>query len=123
MRVVSHVDIDAAYAAMEMARLGLDPATPLAVQQWQGLVSSSSPPLFHPADPCPYPQIAVNYPARTFGITRHETPASALLKCPHLVMVHCASYRASDTEPGYWENPSRDTHKVGHIRNECETTD
>lgn len=40
---------------MEMARLKLDPTVPLAVQQWQGL-------------------IAVNYAAREFGISRHESP-------------------------------------------------
>lgn len=33
------------------------------------------------------PQIAVNYPARVFGITRHESPADALKKCPHLMFV------------------------------------
>ncbi|SCV72050.1 BQ2448_4744 [Microbotryum intermedium] len=100
LRTIAHVDIDAAYAAMEMARLGIDPATPLAVQQWQGL-------------------IAVNYPARKFGITRHETPAEALKKCPHLVMVHCATYKEGDTEPSYDNpHPTPATHKVrpGHCR-------
>mgnify|MGYP001573005871 CR=1 FL=1 len=43
LRCIAHIDIDAAYAAMEMARLGVDPATPLAVQQWNGLVRLSSP--------------------------------------------------------------------------------
>ena len=44
------------------------------VQQWNGL-------------------IAVNYPAREFGITRHESPAEALKKCPNIMLVHCATYR------------------------------
>ncbi|SGY21900.1 BQ5605_C016g08290 [Microbotryum silenes-dioicae] len=102
LRTIAHVDIDAAYAAMEMARLGIDPATPLAVQQWQGL-------------------IAVNYPARKFGITRHETPAEALKKCPHLVMVHCATYKEGDTEPSYDNfHPTPATHKISldHYRRE-----
>lgn len=37
-----------------MVRLGLSPETPVACQQWTGL-------------------IAINYPARAFGITRHMT--------------------------------------------------
>lgn len=46
-------------------------------------------------------QIAVNYPARAFGITRHESPAEAKKKCPHLIMVHVATYAEGDTEPQY----------------------
>ena len=38
LRCIAHIDIDAAYAAMEMVRGGYDPSLPLAVQQWQGLV-------------------------------------------------------------------------------------
>lgn len=37
-----------------MVRLGLSPETPVACQQWSGL-------------------IAINYPARSYGITRHMT--------------------------------------------------
>ncbi|GAA5979667.1 hypothetical protein JCM5350_003804 [Sporobolomyces pararoseus] len=95
LRVIAHVDIDSAYASMEMVRLKLDPTQPMATQQWNGL-------------------IAVNYPARAYGITRHETPAEALKKCPHLKLVHVQTYRNGDTEPGYWEDPppSPATHKV-----------
>ncbi|GAA5950553.1 hypothetical protein JCM3765_000526 [Sporobolomyces pararoseus] len=95
LRVIAHIDIDAAYAAMEQNRIGFDPTQPLATQQWNGL-------------------IAVNYPARAYGITRHETPAEALKKCPHLKLVHVQTYRNGDTEPGYWEDPppSPATHKV-----------
>jgi hypothetical protein len=39
-------------AEMHPYPVGLDPATPVACQQWTGL-------------------IAINYPARAFGITRH----------------------------------------------------
>lgn len=92
---IAHIDIDAAYAAMEMARLNSPPDIPLAVRQWNGL-------------------IAVNYAARACGITRHESPAEALIKCPELVMVHVATYRGGDTEPGYWEGDDvlPTTHKV-----------
>jgi DNA polymerase eta len=50
LRVIALCDSDAFYAACEMVRLGI-PDKPLVVLQWQML-------------------IAVNYPARKFGITR-----------------------------------------------------
>ena len=51
-------------AEFEGVRLGLDKTVPIAVQQWQGL-------------------IAINYPARAFGITRHMNVSSDQLaaKC------------------------------------------
>lgn len=40
LRVIAHCDVDAAYAAFEAKRLGVNPfEQPLAVQQWNGLVS------------------------------------------------------------------------------------
>ena len=68
-RVVIHLDLDAFYAQVETKRLGLDPAQPLAVQQWQGI-------------------IAVNYPARDGGIRRHHTAAEARRLCPTIALVH-----------------------------------
>ena len=68
-RVVIHLDLDAFYAQVETKRLGLDPAQPLAVQQWQGI-------------------IAVNYPARDAGIRRHHTAAEARRLCPTIALVH-----------------------------------
>lgn len=71
---------------LSTAAVGLDPATPVACQQWTGL-------------------IAINYPARAFGITRHmdvfevrrtisevfevstEEGFQAKRKCPDLVAV------------------------------------
>ncbi|GAA5820482.1 hypothetical protein JCM3770_005545 [Rhodotorula araucariae] len=93
LRVIAHIDIDAAYAAMEMARLAIPDDQPMAVQQWNGL-------------------IAVNYPARAYGITRHETPAEALKKCPDLRLVHVQTYKNGETEPGYWDGAKPETHKV-----------
>ncbi|GAA5999791.1 hypothetical protein JCM10207_005912 [Rhodosporidiobolus poonsookiae] len=93
LRCIVHIDIDAAYAAMEMARLDLPRNEPMAVQQWNGL-------------------IAVNYPARRYGITRHESPAEALKKCPTLRLVHVQTYKNGETEPGYWEGAKPETHKV-----------
>ncbi|KAG9017147.1 DNA-directed DNA polymerase eta rad30 [Tulasnella sp. 427] len=94
LRVVALCDLDAFYAAAEQVRLNIDPELPLAVQQWQGL-------------------IAVNYPARKFGITRMETVTEAKKKCPELVL-------EGESEPGYWEDPNVNTHKVSldHYRRE-----
>ncbi|EGG01839.1 uncharacterized protein MELLADRAFT_117712 [Melampsora larici-populina 98AG31] len=95
LRVIAHCDIDAAYAQFEQVRLKIAPEKPLAVQQWKGL-------------------IAVNYPAREFGITRHLPFDEALKKCPNLICVHVATYAQGDseTEAKYHENPKPETHKV-----------
>ncbi|KAG9049339.1 DNA-directed DNA polymerase eta rad30 [Tulasnella sp. UAMH 9824] len=96
LRVVALCDLDAFYAAAEQVRLNIDP-----VQQWQGL-------------------IAVNYPARKFGISRMETVTEAKKKCPELILVHVATFKEGESEPGYWENPDVNTHKVSldHYRRE-----
>lgn len=101
-----------------MARLGLPSSIPLAVRQWNGLVRPDLL-LFlyttlHMLILAHSLQIAVNYAARAFGITRHESPIEAVKKCPALVMVHVATYRGGDTEPGYWEGDDvlPTTHKV-----------
>ncbi|KAL0047265.1 hypothetical protein WJX82_011225 [Trebouxia sp. C0006] len=68
-RVILHVDLDAFYCQVEMKRVGIPAHVPCAVQQWEGL-------------------IAVNYPARAAGITRHMRRAEAKAKCPELQCVH-----------------------------------
>ena len=83
---------------MEQLRLGLQSPThecqvPLCVQQWNGL-------------------IAVNYPARAFGIARHSTVQEAKQKCPHVQLVHVATYAHGETEPKYHEHVSYQSHKV-----------
>ncbi|KAH8923603.1 DNA/RNA polymerase [Atractiella rhizophila] len=99
LRVIAHCDIDAAYAQFEMSRLSLPRDLPVAVQQWQGL-------------------IAINYPARAFGITRHEKIEDAKKKCPNIRFVHVATYKVGsgeeegESEVGYWENARPETHKV-----------
>ncbi|CDO76995.1 hypothetical protein BN946_scf184298.g22 [Trametes cinnabarina] len=101
LRVIALCDSDAFYAACEQVRLGIDPALPLVVQQWDSL-------------------IAVNYPARKFGISRMDKIRDAKKRCPNLVVVHVATYKEGDAEPGYWENPDTLTHKVSldHYRRE-----
>lgn len=54
---------------VEHVRLGIPTATPLAVQQWDGL-------------------IAVNYEARKFGVKRGDRTAAAKQKCPQIKLVH-----------------------------------
>ncbi|KAL7416652.1 hypothetical protein BDY24DRAFT_408629 [Mrakia frigida] len=118
LRVIGHCDVDAAYAQFEGVRLGLDKTVPIAVQQWQGL-------------------IAINYPARAFGITRHMnvslssltispfphffSPAESYLvcqimearkRCPELIACHVATLKDGEDEPKYHENPQITTHKV-----------
>ena len=93
LRVIALCDSDAFYAACEQVRLGLDPATPLVVLQWDSL-------------------IAVNYPARKFGISRMDKVKDALRRCPDLKVVHVATYKEGEAEPGYWDNPDSLTHKV-----------
>ncbi|KAI4931831.1 uncharacterized protein J4E92_003727 [Alternaria infectoria] len=95
LRVIAHVDLDAFYAQCETVRLGIDPSKPLAVQQWQGL-------------------IAINYPARAFGLSRHVTSTEALKQCPDLILQHVATWKEGDETWAYHENSFRDmaTHKV-----------
>ena len=66
MRTIIHLDLDAFFAQVEQVRLGLDPSTPVVCQQWNGV-------------------IAVNYPARSFGISRFNTIPECKAKCPNLV--------------------------------------
>ncbi|OQN96726.1 hypothetical protein B0A48_17150 [Cryoendolithus antarcticus] len=82
LRVIAHIDLDAFYAQCEGVRLGLEPTVPLAVQQWQGL-------------------IAINYPARAFGLNRHVTITEAKEKCPEIICQHVATWKEGDTEWSY----------------------
>ncbi|KAJ2916605.1 hypothetical protein MD484_g3820, partial [Candolleomyces efflorescens] len=101
LRVIALCDSDAFYAACEMVRLNVPPDTPLVVLQWDSL-------------------IAVNYPARKYGISRMDKKNDALKRCPHLRVVHVATYREGDAEPGYWDEVDTNTHKVSldHYRRE-----
>ncbi|KAK7917633.1 sister chromatid cohesion protein eso1 [Apiospora marii] len=95
LRVISHIDLDAFYAQCEMVRLGTPEDQPLAVQQWQGL-------------------IAVNYPARKFGIGRHCTVTDAKKMCPQLIAQHVATWKEGDERWAYHEDAASHigTHKV-----------
>ncbi|THH10886.1 hypothetical protein EW145_g1009 [Phellinidium pouzarii] len=93
LRVVALCDCNAFYANCEQVRLGIDPETPLVVLQWGML-------------------IAVNYPARKFGIFRMDKPSDALKRCPELMVVHVATYAPGEPEAKYWEKPDIKTHKI-----------
>ena len=96
LRVIALCDSDAFYAACEMVRLEVDKETPLVVLQWEAL-------------------IAVNYAARKFGISRMDKLKDALERCPHLKVVHVATYKEGEKEPGYWDDVDTNTHKVRNI--------
>ncbi|KAL8693765.1 MAG: hypothetical protein Q9218_001461 [Villophora microphyllina] len=95
LRVIAHIDLDAFYAQCEGVRLGIAEDQPLAVQQWQGL-------------------IAINYPARKYGLTRHITITEAKKLCPNLIMQHVATWREGDAKWAYHEDAFAHiaTHKV-----------
>ena len=95
LRVIAHVDLDAFYAQCEGIRLGIGENQPLAVQQWQGL-------------------IAINYPARDFGLSRHITITEAKKLCPDLIMQHVATWKEGDEKWAYHDNAFANiaTHKV-----------
>ncbi|TKA24301.1 hypothetical protein B0A50_06771 [Salinomyces thailandicus] len=95
LRVIAHLDLDAFYAQCETVRLGEDPAKPLAVQQWQGL-------------------IAINYPARAYGLNRHVTITEAKEKCPDLICQHVATWKEGDTKWSYSDDAFKEiaTRKV-----------
>ena len=78
-RVIIHLDLDAFYAQVESRRLGIDPTTPLVVQQWRGI-------------------IAVNYAARAAGIKRHLTVDEAAKLCPGVVFVHVETIGGDEDE-------------------------
>ncbi|KAL9009246.1 MAG: hypothetical protein Q9173_005710 [Seirophora scorigena] len=95
LRVIAHIDLDAFYAQCEGVRLGIAEYQPLAVQQWQGL-------------------IAINYPARKYGLSRHITITEAKKLCPNLIMQHVATWKEGDAKWAYHEDAFAQiaTHKV-----------
>lgn len=60
---------------VEHVRLGIPISTPLAVQQWDGI-------------------IAVNYAARKFGVRRGDRADATLKKCPQIKLVHVETISA-----------------------------
>lgn len=75
--------------------MGVSEDQPLAVQQWQGL-------------------IAINYPARKFGLNRHIPITEAKRLCPELICQHVATWKEGDEKWRYHEDAFAhiSTHKV-----------
>lgn len=63
----------------------------LDIQQWQGL-------------------IAINYPARSFGLSRHITITEAKKLCPNLIMQHVATWKEGDEKWAYHEHAFEGIH-------------
>ena len=93
LRVIAHIDLDAFYAQCETIRLGIDPGTPLAVQQWQGL-------------------IAINYPARAFGLSRHVTITEAKEKCPEIICQHVATWKEGEAKWSYSDDANQASKEI-----------
>ena len=96
LRCIALCDSDAFYATCEQVRLKVDPSKPLVVRQWESL-------------------IAVNYPARKYGISRMCKWKEALEKCPELVIVHVATYKEGDEKPSYRDHPNPASDKVCNL--------
>lgn len=64
--------------------------------------------------PCRQGLIAVNYPARKFGIGRHCTVTEAKKLCPELISQHVATWKEGDETWAYHEDAAAHiaTHKV-----------
>ncbi|KAI9733538.1 MAG: DNA-directed DNA polymerase eta rad30 [Cirrosporium novae-zelandiae] len=93
LRVIAHIDLDAFYAQCEMVRLNTPKDMPLAVQQWQGL-------------------IAINYPARKFGLSRLITSTEAKKLCPDIILQHVATWKEGEDKWAYHSDAAVATHKV-----------
>lgn len=101
LRVIGHIDLDCFYAQVEMVRLGIPEDKPLAVQQWY-LASASH--IIWTVELMSVSRqglIAVNYPARAFGIGRHCTVTEARQLCPDLIAQHVATWREGDENFAY----------------------
>ncbi|KAF4966916.1 hypothetical protein FSARC_5449 [Fusarium sarcochroum] len=82
LRVIALIDYDAFYAQCETVRLGLSPKDPLAVRQWNAI-------------------IAINYPAREYGVKRGMSVEEATRLCPDLTLQHIATWREGDPNWNY----------------------
>jgi DNA polymerase eta len=92
-RTIVHLDLDCFYAQVEMLRVGIPEDVPYVLLQWGK-------------------PIAVNYPARSFGVQRFEEFETAIQKCPHLRYSHVPTFAEGDSEWRYHQNPQKDSHKV-----------
>lgn len=99
LSMIGHVDMNAFFAQVEQFKHGFSKDDPILCVQWLSI-------------------IAVNYPARKFGITRMDNVKSAVKKCPYIVPLHTAVFKKGEN---FWRNvntsnyldfPSPANHKV-----------
>lgn len=91
--VIAHIDLDAFYAQCLGVNGGYDPAEPLGCRQWNSL-------------------IAINYPARAFGLKRGVSCSEALKLCPQIHLPHVATFKKGEQEWKFHEHPNPNTYKV-----------
>jgi len=82
-------------------RLGIDPASPLCVQQWDGV-------------------IAVNYAARGYGISRHDRVDTVKEKCPSCVLVHVETVGFQDQH--FQEKDNSNVSEHSHRKSETKVS-
>src|ERR1700710_482858 len=58
--------------------------------------------------------IAINYPSRKFGLTRHITITEAKKLCPDIILQHVATWKEGNEKWAYHEDAAKNiaTHKV-----------
>ncbi|KNC28994.1 hypothetical protein FF38_02807, partial [Lucilia cuprina] len=93
LSVIAHLDLDAFYAQVLQVYHKIDPSEPVACRQWNSL-------------------IAINYPAREFGLKRGVTVAEAQRLCPKIHLPHVATFRKGETHWEFHANPDRNNYKV-----------
>ena len=90
---IAHFDLDCFYCQVEQLRLGIPWDTPCVVHQWGCLM-------------------AVNYAARSKGISRLTLLSDARQHYPDLVAIHTATYALGQTSYAYHPNPTKSTHMI-----------
>lgn len=91
--VIAHIDLDAFYAQCLGVHGGFDPSEPLGCRQWNSL-------------------IAVNYPARNYGVKRGVSCDEAQRLCPDIHLPHVATFKKGEQEWAFHEKPDPNNYKV-----------
>lgn len=93
LAVIAHIDLDAFYAQCLQVRGGYDPTEPLGCRQWNAL-------------------IAINYPARKYGLKRGVSCDEARALCPSIHLPHVATFKKGETTWAFHESPDANNYKV-----------
>ncbi|AAS50502.2 AAR136Wp [Eremothecium gossypii ATCC 10895] len=78
---VAHIDVNAFFAQVEQVRCGYGKDDPVVCVQWSSV-------------------IAVSYACRKYGITRLDSVAEAMKKCPTLIPIHTAVFKKGED---FWQ--------------------